>query len=220
MSAFRPHLAWLLLMPCLGCVSRSNGPADESTAGQEDDAASTDEGGSSSSSGALDVCTPQLQPDGTPSGIDLCEPRRGWNRIEAVACSPSAELPPEDDGCLSSCMKYGGHGVCRWYLGEPFCHYECETDEDCGDEGACICAFDGMHSFNQCVSARCTTGADCPSGECGLNCFCDLVSGLVCRAPTDECAGDAQCNPPGYEPHCTYYGADEAFTCEPWVCGE
>ena len=209
-------MRWGVVMGLLCAAKVAGGCGPERTATES----GADTSSADADSGEPDACTPQSQPDDSASGIDLCEPSTAWNRTETVACSPSLEVPPEDDGCLTDCTEHGGQGVCRRIGGEPFCHYECSADADCGDEGACICAFDGMHSFNQCVRAQCTTGADCPSGECGLSRFCGLVSRLVCRTPADECSGDEQCSGSEAEPHCTYYGSSESFRCDPWVCGE
>ena len=201
-----------LALFCFGCTERSAGDTEAS---EEDTAAEPD------------TCASVPQPGGMPSGIEQCEPSVSWNRTEAVTCAASASVPPEDDGCINPCMSFAVPGVCRsgtGITGDPFCHYECQTDADCGEGAACICAFEGMHGFNQCVDASCRSDADCGSGTCGLSRHCNLVSLLRCRTDADACGGDNQCSSldpaSGSEPHCTYYTRDESFTCSPWVCSE
>lgn len=207
---FAPMNTWhviALALFCLGCTERS---ASDTDASEEDTATEPD------------TCASVPQPGGMPSGIEQCEPSVSWNRTEPLTCAASATVPPEDDGCINPCMSFAVPGVCRsdtGITGDPFCHYECQTDADCGEGAACICAFEGMHGFNQCVDASCRSDADCASGSCGLSRHCGLVSKLECRSDADACGGDADCS---VEPGslCTYVNRDARFECSLPLCGE
>ena len=104
----------------------------------------------------------------------------GWaDRTEALACATEA----------------GGDSA------------ECAADADCGSTIACACAagfsFDeggGYHSFltaGTCLPADCRTGADCPSGECGVAWDCcgqgGAAVGLYCRSDADACRSSEDC---------------------------
>lgn len=117
----------------------------------------------------------------------------GWvNRTDALACSTDART------LIGACATSGDDA-------------DCATDADCDAGEACVCpagfSFDaggGYHSFGsfgsfgECLPAECRTGADCPSGECGLSWTCcgqggDAV-GLYCRSDADECHATADCD--------------------------
>ncbi len=183
-------------------------------------------------------CEPARQADGTRSGFDTCRAADGafasLNRIESVACSgdPRATVPACVDthgdaygDCVTDadCLDEGvcGHLANGWAGCE--CWSVCTSDAECGAEEACLCALSPIPSApyatsvlhaataNQCVPARCRTGADCESGECGASFSpCGGIIGFYCRTKSDECRGQDDC---GSGAVCTSIGGI-------WTCVE
>jgi hypothetical protein len=161
-------------------------------------------------------------PTGDLAGYDHCwadgSDGLGWvNRTEAVTCATDARTligactTSEDDADCATDADCGG-GFCGeshdWWQEGCTCYDICGEDTDCDASEACVCpagfTFDaggGYHSFGsfgECLPAECRTGADCPSGECGVSWTCcgqggDAV-GLYCRSDADECSATADCD--------------------------
>ena len=80
------------------------------------------------------------------------------------------------------------------------CVYACASDADCGADEACLRPEHGLEAglaLPQCVPASCRTAADCGSGECGVAVVPASTTRqlrLTCRAPTDECRADGDCD--------------------------
>src|SRR5262249_35864312 len=97
------------------------------------------------------------------------------------------------------------------------CVAPCAKDTDCGMGQVCVCAgvVKADVSFSYCATATCTTGEDCPSGECAITawangCYTDVE--LACRTPNDACRTDADCSSmPGTT--CVIPGPGQPFTC-------
>ncbi|MBK6922864.1 MAG: ferritin-like domain-containing protein [Deltaproteobacteria bacterium] len=158
-------------------------------------------------------------PDGpVPSGVVGCD--GGWaHRESAVQCqypetltgscslggdtdsAGNATQCSSDDECTES-----PHGYCNteFFDGGCSCSYGCESDADCGEDQACICA--GNQS--QCVPAYCHTDADC--GDY----LCQYYGGvLACQGAFDTCRDGSTCA--GDCPACGYSPTDCAWACQP-----
>jgi hypothetical protein len=144
---------------------------------------------------------PILTKTGWPSGFVTCAD----GSVDRVAVVPVAisDYPEPYNACVSehepecthdSDCTARAYGHCIGLHSMVYycsCDYLCSTDEDCGG-GACVPAelqSKGRMSRPQCGTAQCSTGADCPSGECGLA----HESVLACRTPADQCRHDAHC---------------------------
>jgi hypothetical protein len=158
--------------------------------------------------------------NGDPTGFEKCADGT-IRRVAAVkadtaagvtACSGSETVVSckADTDCTT-----GLHGKCGSVqtsgLGGPMtscsCVYPCATDDECGKGQVCVSAgvvpSDKSGSF--CAPASCSTGKDCPSGECGISSFndgCGTQVQLACRNEGDACRLDADCpgssvTPPG-----------------------
>jgi hypothetical protein len=86
----------------------------------------------------------------------------------------------------------GGYG-----LGGPFtaCATPCEVDRDCGGDGRCESADDGLEQVCYDVGPECSVDRPCPSGfDCaGGACVASFTLGQGTRVP---CSCDADCAAP------------------------
>lgn len=176
-----------------------------------DDLALDDASGSGTTGGSASDCEVLAQLDSNePSGIAYCAGDEAWQRRYPVTCVGPGLPYPADDECESNCTGFGMTGTCIRQPGStiPFCHYDCQSDADCG-EGVCLCATDTLAPFNQCVGAySCAEQGDC-AGECGISLgLARQPTATVCREEADECAGNADCKPTEV---CNYQ--ESGFTC-------
>ncbi len=152
--------------------------------------------------GALDRVSARTWPDGTAL-VPTCE-----GTEEQLDCTTDAD-----------CTQRSG-GVCAhqapWDTSFCSCVYPCTSDADC-DDGQ-ICLGDGVvqraQAWPTCVAARCETGDDCASGECGIGSYddgCGRVVQVACRGADDTCRADADCEGGGGE--CYAGGSEASFTC-------
>ncbi len=175
--------------------------------------------------------------DGEPTGYEQCSDGAVY-RKEAVACHPrpaTGETPcagptwaADDCEADADCQAFSGNGSC--YFADVdgqscYCHYDCQTDADCGPGAICRCAADedGWRAVNQCVPAyTCTTDADCPGAErCllrtlkGGGCPGQVGTVAACTSPEDECATQSDCpGPSGTGTDCRYDPQQARFVCE------
>ena len=228
---------WLIVSASgLGC-DKSQKPDESSSAGTgsveasgtvsatmgSDEAAATTSSSSGGTAGTED-CNPANQPNsGGPSGMEVCQPSEAINRIMPASCAPTPPLTAnvDPDGC-GACDRFPVPATCvtEPSVAEPFCHYDCTTDADCGPGAACQCAIEGLTTFNVCVEATCWNADDCELG-CGLGSGCWLPSALHCRAEDDECAGHGDCPLPSEsDEHCAWNDPQQTFRCDDWSeCG-
>jgi hypothetical protein len=81
------------------------------------------------------------------------------------------------------------------------CVYACASDDDCGQGSVCVppVVLPGLPDWPSCQPVGdCAINSDCGAcGECGLGAYddgCDWLHATGCRAPTDECVTDEQCD--------------------------
>lgn len=180
--------------------------------------ASTSSSSSTSSSqgggGGFAGCTggmPILLADGSDSGYVRCDDGT-IHRAAAVACDPTINAAAcEGTEMYKECTSDADctakpHGKCihrdaSFDSPEPSCGcvYACANDAECGADSVCVCqgVVQNDVAWSRCSAvAKCTTDADCASGECGITSFhdgCFQQIGLACRADTDACRVDADC---------------------------
>jgi len=133
------------------------------------------------------------------AGPEACDPT-----ILAAACrgderSRSCE---NDAGCTE-----GAHGKCITGAGQVGtycgCVYSCADDSECkpdhqGEPTVCVCAnaLPAGSRQSRCVTARCQSDDDCPTGVCGVSAHdngCGVQYSLACRSEGDACAGPDDC---------------------------
>jgi hypothetical protein len=151
---------------------------------------------------------PTMFPGDTPAGIERCD-FTTYNRTDEVACltettRAACNLPFEEAGpCAvdSDCAR----GRCMAASEGCACIDYCATDDDCSAGEACVCSagvaypeeegtFSGIFGESRCVPFECRTGADCPSGMCGIAIgICGAPFALRCRSEGDECISNADC---------------------------
>lgn len=170
-------------------------------------------GGGGNGGGPSSPCAgavPVKASDGTDSGFAKC-PDGTVHRVFAAACDPTIDAPAcagdedfFDCNTDADCTAHA-HGRCLHFEGIDApgascgCVYSCASDADCGQGGVCVC--DGvvptLDAWSFCAgTSSCTTGADCPTGECGISAFangCGVEVELACRAPLDACRLDSTC---------------------------
>jgi hypothetical protein len=172
-------------------------------------------GGGAGGVGGFDPICAGAQPikatNGAPSGFSWC-PDGTIHRVAAVTCDASIDAPActgtettvtcaSDADCTA-----GPHGRCvavtslddLGLVTNCGCNYACVDDAECGAGNVCVCG--GVlpidNDWSLCAPAACVTGADCPSGECGISAYndgCKLGVQLACRAPTDACRSNDDC---------------------------
>jgi hypothetical protein len=171
-------------------------------------------GGSGGAAGPGDAVCAGAQPlpatDGTPSGFAQC-PNGTIHRDQVVACDPVIVAPActgteKTITCASDADCTAGlHGKCvsAEVIDDALttvcgCFYTCANDAECGAGQVCVCGgvVSTGHDWSTCAPAKCTTGADCASGECAVtsytdNCVIDVELG--CRSPADACHVDEDC---------------------------
>lgn len=159
----------------------------------------------------------------------LPRPRPAPSRPEGDGANP-AEEPSADAGAAPadpSCWETGAccdedsdctarpHGYCtlnpviEGSPVSPFCIYGCVADSECESGQVCLCG----DPVGTCVSARCSSDADCG----GLACTtyndspgCNTTS-VSCQTAADTCATDAQC---GTDQYCSdNYRQDASRSC-------
>jgi hypothetical protein len=208
-------LAAMGLSACAGEVVVTTGGTTGSGGGGATTTSTGSVGTTTSTGGPPMECagaTPVVLADGTDSGFARC-PDGTIHRVEPVACDVNAgvvactgmEMMPTCK--LDTDCTMAPHGRCGQYTESTFggpivacgCVYPCANDAECGAGQACICAgvVTAQQAWAACGAATCTTGKDCPSGECGISSFnngCGVDVELACRAGTDPCRLDAQCS--------------------------
>ncbi len=218
----------LLLFVLLAGACGSKAQGDETTGGTD-------------SATVGDVSCEDLMfadPQGGPTGYEQCSDG-GLYRKESVACHLREPTPPWQVACTGptnaaddcesddDCQAFPGGGTC--YFADVdglscYCHYDCQTDADCGPGALCKCATDDDDwVLNQCIPAyTCNTDDDCPKGErCLLRPPVDgSGSGPVgfvaaCTGPDDACVSASDCptDPSGQETDCRYDPQQTRFVC-------
>lgn len=172
-----------------------------------------------------DVCTgPELPTaTGEPSGYVACE-NGHTHRAYAAACDPTNDLPAcAGTEAFLSCTTDADcterpNGRCNSFDGfegtSCGCVYTCAGDADCDAGEVCVCSGVLGAALSQCVTAGCTTDADCPSKECGITSFddgCSTHVELACRSDADACDVKADCLPSDYPTDCAISGG--AYAC-------
>jgi hypothetical protein len=156
-----------------------------------------------------------LSAQGKPTGFAQC-PDSTLHRIEPVACDPTIDAPACSGGesfitCTTDAeCSAGPNGRCAMTVQltddglKSFCgcRYSCSSDAECGEGKVCVCGgFLGLEDdWSVCAPASCITGADCPSGECGLSAYydgCTTNLQLGCRAEGDACRTSDGCTTDG-----------------------
>ena len=174
--------------------------------------------------------------DGAPTGFELCSNGATY-RKDAVTCHPRQLSDPDFWACMypgdtspcvqdSDCQDFASGGVCLAADADQgcTCHYDCQTDADCGPGALCRCAADPVTAsgnLNRCIPAEgCQVDADCPAGERCLLAplreeYCLDTMVAQCTSPADECSGDADCPPPMISgiARCEYDGQAGRFVC-------
>ncbi len=250
-----------LLLVALGaallvaCGSKNGGVAGSTggaTGGASGSATSTTGAPGTTGGGTADMGTgPQVtcedqvftDTDGGPTGLELCS-NGAIYRKDAVTCHPRPLSDPDYWSCMypgdtspcvqdSDCKGFTSGGACiaRGDDQGCACHYDCQTDADCGPGALCRCApspIGGNWRLNQCIRAEgCLVDADCPAGERCLLAplreeYCLDTMVAHCTSPADECSGDADC-PPAMTSgiaRCEYDGQAGRFLCVEQVnCG-
>lgn len=224
-----------LLLGGAACVRSPDPGADR---GDEPDGAARTDEGLAIEVGPGECLDPvPLVLEGQATGVVVCA-SGALNRARAGRCPVR---PPNLAGCLPVPAADGGleepshcrvdtdcaarpHGRCDLVSGleqvaPPVCAcvYDCGTDEDCREGETCVC-IDG---FGRCVTSECRTGADCPSGQCGVARttygYGERQDQVACRTQGDACRTDCgatdECvpTPTGWQCHCVHAG------CGPWV---
>lgn len=126
----------------------------------------------------------------------------GSSSASTPECEPSSCTERPNGRCaFESCLT-------SWCL----CVYACTSDADCAPDEACLRPEHGLEAglpLPQCVPADCRTGADCESGECGVSRLPSSATEqlrLSCRAPSDLCRVDSDCEEIGSGDICSNIG--------------
>ncbi|MCB9780703.1 MAG: ferritin-like domain-containing protein [Alphaproteobacteria bacterium] len=183
---------------------------------EEDDTGGKTGGGDSGTTTSL-ACTGGsdiLGPDGKATGYVAC-PDGSVDRTAAATMDPTHELPScagteESRSCETDAdCTDGANGTCSsgsYYDYEFYgtvttcgCVYSCSSDADCGSGQVCLAngAGGSATTHNTCVTASCTTGADCATDACGVSTYfdgCGWDVQLACRTEADECRADSDCD--------------------------
>ena len=242
-----PVLAALAAALLAACGSKSGtlaGSSGSSTSRGTDSATSTSVAPGTTGGDTADMGTgPQVicedevfaDTDGEPTGFEPCSNGATY-RKDAVTCHPRpygvSSFPCDDPWKMgvcetdSDCQRFPGGGSC-YVINDGAscaCHYDCQTDADCGPGALCRCApypFGGNWRLNQCIRAEdCRVDADCPEGERCLLAplreeYCLDTVVAHCTSPADECSGDADCPPSTVADfaRCEYDGQAGRFVC-------
>lgn len=195
----------LTLLTQLGCGGDVESGATQPGTAQGGDAGAGAGGGAgrggTNSGGALStfLCTPTTD----SSGFVSC--KEGWtHREHAAECSsalPRATACAAIDG-TSTCTQdsdcvASANGYCSTYeMGVGcYCNYGCTRDTDCVAGQICQCGDPVGH----CITASCTTDADCSSGVCADYDTSPGCGGkaFACTTERDVCRSGSDC-PGGY----------------------
>ncbi|MCA9706004.1 MAG: hypothetical protein KDK70_09175 [Myxococcales bacterium] len=205
-SASRLLASLSLLVACTATPAADDGPTTDATT---DDTSTPDTPGCS-----LPVEIAQLGVDPpAPTGFVRCNDGE-IHRAQAVECQVPVPTGIACDGQMGSCdadedCNDGPYGACLYmegFFAGCTCVYGCATDADCAEDQVCACGGSAPDypASTQCISAGCTTTADCGDQPCALgrnvvSCGEDPVLG--CRTEADACAplgsecGDDNCLP-------------------------
>jgi hypothetical protein len=221
-----------------GGASATTGSATSSTGGAGGASSASSAGGGISDP----VCagaTAITATNGTPSGFVAC-PDGTLHRNQVASCDPTIDAPACDGtensiSCQSDadCID-GPRGRCAavqvlddtGLITVCGCFYSCADDAECGAGNVCVCGGvlpldEPVASWSVCAPAACLTGADCPSGECGLSAYdngCKLGVQLACRSETDVCRVNADCQADaGPSQKCLLWG-DPTWRCTAEIC--
>lgn len=135
-----------------------------------------------------------------PSGFVQCADGRVV-REEALDCtSPLAPGNCQQNNELDACQTdddCGPNGACIEMSSGPGpycgCVSACVRDADCGEGFVCACPG----GTGSCIPASCTTNADCGDGLCRYathRTSCDGSPRLQCTSAADTCVFDEQCS--------------------------
>ncbi len=98
------------------------------------------------------------------------------------------------------------------------CAYnQCIGDEDCADNGVCMCG----NVTNVCLPGNCRRDSDC-----GGNLFCSPnidsclndIKGYFCQTASDECVRDSDCDHTKFQMRCVYDPSVSHWTCPRTSC--
>lgn len=149
------------------------------------------------------------------------------HRATAVSCGPNVTRWPGDGmSCTSNadCAADGNVNLLPFVCLHGHCTIDqCLTDEDCGENTACVCARGGLGFVraNTCLPANCRVDADCgTTGYCAASFGpCGSIDGYYCHTANDTCVNPTEdCSGCGSLSHCSYSPAAAAFTCALQTC--
>jgi hypothetical protein len=211
----------------VGCGSDGGMSATESSSTVDAEAGS--QAATAMSPGTADVCDTTTAGEVTGAGVttagsgqssdDVCpEPRPVQIPVPALGCQPLMLLD-EDDEPTRSPSGVDRCGSVLYRNADVPCPTgdddECRCDAQCGPSQICLCAAEGIGSYNRCMLADCETADDCADGYCRFEeNGCGLVA-LRCSSPTDDCVSDSDCVRTG---SCAYDYVQEMFTCDGEGC--
>ncbi len=154
--------------------------------------------------GSVDrVAVVPVDPSIYDARITLCQDRSSaWTG----QCHTDGDCgDPGEDRCIYVDNEFGSWCECTTL---------CSRDEDCDQGQACIspAATGSRYAWPTCVTASCTTGADCESGECGVAAMdyqSETYFALACRTPDDRCRTNDDCE----------NSSEPGDLCRPWEDG-
>lgn len=171
---------------------------------------------------ALLACSPppgSTSTSATSPPLDIGLPHRPEPANCASIGPPDPVGCPPIDGIYTDCQAHADCGsdwcVASSYFG-CFCMAdECDVDDDCGPNRACVCGGTGVADVDHCQPAECRVDSDCASGLClpsRISCGgADEASYYrwYCATDQDTCRSDEVCT--GEDELCVY--DDGRFQC-------
>ncbi len=219
MRAYRGTLGGLGILALAAVVGCTGGPPNGSTGtGGAGGVPAMHRATAMACSGELaEAGAPISMPDGGPTGPSST-PYPIAQDGSFIGCNSDSDCPPCPNGQRDHCF------------GEPslpsfqYCACDqCNSDQDCGATGACVCNATGWSNMplgTRCVSANCRVDADCgPGGFCSptpnIERLC-YSPGYYCHTAADQCVNDTDC---GSAEVCSYSSATGAWSCTAIACG-